>query len=75
MPEFDIEQIMKMAENAKNELEKAQQSLETIEVEGASGGGLVKIKAPSRVLEPMSGSTAYSTLSSLLSARLPDDAV
>ena len=48
MPEFDIEQIMKMAENAKNELEKAQQSLETIEVEGASGGGLVKIKATAK---------------------------
>ena len=48
MPEFDIEQIMKMAENAKNELEKAQQSLDTIEVEGASGGGLVKIKATAK---------------------------
>ena len=48
MPEFDIEQIMKMAENAKNELEKAQQSLDTIEVEGAAGGGLVKIRATAK---------------------------
>ena len=48
MAEFDIEQIMKMAENAKNELEKAQQSLETIEVEGAAGGGLVKVRATAK---------------------------
>ena len=48
MPNIDIEQIMQMAENAKNELERAQQSLEGIEVEGAAGGGLVKIRATAK---------------------------
>jgi DNA-binding YbaB/EbfC family protein len=46
MPDFD--EIMKMAQNAQAELQKAQDSLDTIEVEGASGGGLVKIKATAK---------------------------
>ena len=46
MPDFD--EIMKMAQNAQNELQKAQDNLDKIEVEGASGGGLVKIHATAK---------------------------
>jgi DNA-binding YbaB/EbfC family protein len=46
MPDFD--EIMKMAQNAQNELQKAQDSLEKIEVEGVAGGGLVKIRATAK---------------------------
>ena len=46
MPDFD--EIMKMAANAQAELQKAQDVLETIEVEGQSGGGLVKIRATAK---------------------------
>ena len=45
---FDLEQIMQMAQNAQNELQKATQNLESIEVEGASGGGLVKVRATAK---------------------------
>ena len=46
MPDFD--DIMKMAQEAQAELQRAQDNLETIEVEGASGGGLVKIRATAK---------------------------
>ena len=46
MPDFD--EILKMAQNAQVELQKAQESLDTIEVEGASGGGLVTIRATAK---------------------------
>jgi len=46
MPDFD--QIMQMAQNAQNELQKAQENLDKIEVEGVSGGGLVKISATAK---------------------------
>jgi DNA-binding YbaB/EbfC family protein len=46
MPDFD--EIMKMAQNAQNELQKAQDNLEKIEVEGVAGGGMVKIKATAK---------------------------
>ena len=46
MPNFD--EIMKMAQNAQNELLKSQEALDTIEVEGVSGGGLVKIRASAK---------------------------
>jgi DNA-binding YbaB/EbfC family protein len=46
MPDFD--EILKMAPNAQNELQKAQDSLEKIEVEGAAGGGLVSIRATAK---------------------------
>ena len=49
MPEMpDFESIMQMAQNAQAELQKAQDSLDTIEVEGAAGGGLVKIRATAK---------------------------
>jgi DNA-binding YbaB/EbfC family protein len=46
MPDFD--EIMKMAQNAQAELQKAQDSLDKIEVEGAAGGGMVKIRATAK---------------------------
>ena len=45
---MNIEEIMKAAQNVQAELQKAQEMLETIEVEGASGGGLVKIRASAK---------------------------
>ena len=39
---------MKMAQNAQAELQKAQDNLDKIEVEGAAGGGLVKIRATAK---------------------------
>ena len=46
MPDFD--EIMKMAQNAQAELMKAQDNLDKIEVEGASGGGLVRVRATAK---------------------------
>lgn len=46
MPDFD--EIMKMAQNAQNELQKAQDALDKVEVEGVSGGGLVKVRATAK---------------------------
>lgn len=46
MPDFD--EIMKMAQNAQAELMKTQEGLEKIEVEGVSGGGLVKVRASAK---------------------------
>ena len=46
MPDFD--EIMKMAQNAQSELQKAQDNLDKVEVEGASGGGLVKVRATAK---------------------------
>ena len=43
-----LEDIMAMAQNVQDELTKAQATLDTIEVEGASGGGLVKVKASAK---------------------------
>ncbi len=43
-----LEDIMAMAQNVQAELTKAQANLDTIEVEGASGGGLVKIRATAK---------------------------
>ena len=43
MPSF--EEIMEMAQNAQAELQKAQDNLDSVEVEGAAGGGLVKVRA------------------------------
>ncbi|HET9510778.1 MAG TPA: YbaB/EbfC family nucleoid-associated protein [Sphingomonas sp.] len=43
-----IEDIMAMAQNVQDELQKAQANLDTIEVEGVSGGGLVKVRASAK---------------------------
>ncbi len=44
----NLDDIMAMAQNVQNELTKAQANLDEIEVEGASGGGLVKVKASAK---------------------------
>src|SRR3954471_24687813 len=44
----NLDELMKMAQNAQAELMKAQEGLDHIEVEGASGGGLVKIRASAK---------------------------
>ena len=46
MPSF--EEIMEMAQNAQAELQKAQDNLDSVEVEGAAGGGLVKVRASAK---------------------------
>ena len=46
MPSLD--EIMKMAEAAQAQLAQAQDNLDKVEVEGASGGGLVRIKATAK---------------------------
>jgi hypothetical protein len=43
-----IQDIMKAAQNVQAELEKAQAKLDTIEVEGASGGGMVRVRATAK---------------------------
>jgi len=49
MPEMpDFNEIMKLAQNAQAELQKAQESLDKIEVEGVAGGGLVKVRATAK---------------------------
>lgn len=44
----DLDEILGMAKNVQAELEKAQANLDTIEVEGVSGGGLVKVRATAK---------------------------
>ncbi len=46
MPNLD--DILKMAQNAQDQLMKAQGELDNVEVEGVSGGGLVKIRATAK---------------------------
>ena len=46
MPSLD--EIMQMAQAAQAELQKAQDNLDQIEVEGVSGGGLVRIRATAK---------------------------
>ena len=46
MPDFD--EILKMAANAQAELQKVQDNLEHVEVDGQAGGGLVKIRATAK---------------------------
>ena len=46
MPSLD--EIMKMAEAAQAQLAQAQDNLDKVEVEGVSGGGLVRIKATAK---------------------------
>lgn len=77
MPDFD--EIMKMAQNAQNELQKAQDNLDKVEVEGASGGGLVKVRATAkgRILavdidESLLQSSEKAMLEDLIAAALND---
>ncbi len=43
-----LDDILKMAQNVQAQMAEAQASLDSIEVEGASGGGLVKIRASAK---------------------------
>ena len=44
----NLDEIMAMAQNVQNELQKAQANLDTIEVEGVAGGGMVKVRASAK---------------------------
>ncbi|HEX7872471.1 MAG TPA: YbaB/EbfC family nucleoid-associated protein [Sphingobium sp.] len=44
----DLNDILGMASRVQEELTKAQANLDTIEVEGASGGGLVRVRASAK---------------------------
>ena len=44
----NLDEIMAMAQNVQAELQKAQDNLDSIEVEGVSGGGLVKVRASAK---------------------------
>ena len=44
----DLNEIMKMAQDAQNKLMEAQANLDKVEVEGVSGGGLVRVKATAK---------------------------
>ena len=44
----NIDEILAMAQNVQTELQRAQANLDTIEVDGAAGGGLVKVKASAK---------------------------
>lgn len=44
----NLDDILKMAGNVQAELQKAQDNLDKIEVEGQSGGGLVKVRATAK---------------------------
>jgi DNA-binding YbaB/EbfC family protein len=44
----DLNEILQMAQNAQAELQKAQDNLDKVEVEGAAGGGMVKVRASAK---------------------------
>lgn len=43
-----LDDILKMAQNVQEQMGQAQANLDTIEVEGAAGGGLVKVRATAK---------------------------
>jgi hypothetical protein len=49
MPETpDLNEILQMAQNAQAELQKAQDNLDHVEVDGVAGGGMVKVRATAK---------------------------
>ncbi|HEV2567121.1 YbaB/EbfC family nucleoid-associated protein [Sphingomonas sp.] len=44
----NLDDILNMAKNVQDELSKAQANLDKIEVEGVSGGGMVKVRATAK---------------------------
>jgi DNA-binding YbaB/EbfC family protein len=44
----DLNEIMRMAQEAQTKLMAAQENLDKVEVEGVSGGGLVRIRASAK---------------------------
>ncbi len=45
---MDIEEIMKAAQSVQTQMQDAQTKLDQIEVEGVSGGGMVKVRASAK---------------------------
>lgn len=45
---MNVDEILKMAQNVQNQMMEAQGNLDNIEVEGVSGGGLVRIKTSAK---------------------------
>lgn len=43
-----MEELMKAAQNVQEQMQKAQAALDAVEVEGASGGGMVKVRATAK---------------------------
>jgi hypothetical protein len=49
MPEMpNLDEIMKMAQEVQAEMQKAQENLDRIEVDGVAGGGLVSVRASAK---------------------------
>ena len=44
----DLNELMKMAQEAQNKLLQAQDDLDKVEIEGVSGGGMVRIRASAK---------------------------
>ena len=44
----DLNELMKMAQEAQNKLMQAQEDLDKVEVQGVSGGGMVKVRASAK---------------------------
>ena len=44
----NLEDLMKMAQEAQSKLLQAQEDLDRVEVEGAAGGGMVKVRATAK---------------------------
>ena len=44
----DLNELMKMAQEAQTKLLQAQEDLDKVEVEGVSGGGMVRIRASAK---------------------------
>ncbi|WP_019832983.1 YbaB/EbfC family nucleoid-associated protein [Sphingomonas sp. PR090111-T3T-6A] len=45
---MNLEELMKAAQNVQDQLSKAQDTLDHVEVDGVAGGGLVKVKATAK---------------------------
>jgi DNA-binding YbaB/EbfC family protein len=45
---MNLEELMKAAQNVQDQLSKAQDTLDNVEVDGVAGGGLVKVKATAK---------------------------
>jgi len=43
-----LDDIMKAAQNVQQEMQRAQAKLDSIEIEGMSGGGMVKVRATAK---------------------------
>jgi len=80
MPEMpNLDEIMKMAQNVQAEMQKAQENLDKIEVEGVAGGGLVKVRATGKgqvnaveIDESLLQPTEKAMLEDLIAAALND---